>query len=89
MAKSAGPAAYAASAIWLIRPCFNRLAAKEKLETDSDVNGIDDEVLSYAEVEGVERERVVRKLTSKVVQEMIENILLPTTLKTFANFLLI
>ena len=49
---------------------FSRLAAKKKLETDSDANDIDEEELFNAEAEGVEREKMMQKLTTEVVQEM-------------------
>ena len=49
---------------------FSRLAAKKKLETDSDANDIDEEELFNAEAEGVEHEKMMQKLTTEVVQEM-------------------
>ena len=55
---------------------FSRLAAKKKLETDSDANDIDEEELFNSEAEGVER----------ASRKWLCNMLLPMTFKTFVNF---
>lgn len=49
---------------------FGRLAAKKKLETDSDTDYVNEEELPNANAEGTEHEELIQELTTGVIQEM-------------------